>query len=456
MAKNRISFEMSAPYEKDEHLLKRLYEYLPRCPICKSEADYEFLGWVKSRIKCRKCRATWLVEESGMELVERPQRNFPTDELMGKKQPWSFWQELNLKEESTLSSGLESTTKNIGYYSGLVFGLGYIITMLSALAFLIEILSKIPSAAWSNVPAWLGATLFFVFLAIVCGIYLGWSIIKNSKSIRDFGLRIDHVSSTVSAFSFMILFLGIASIITAASYQETYPYTGFSFSLFSPICTVAGAILLLIGFHVYRDKPMESKLIGGILMLVSVILIYFVAYTFLREFYGFYESALGVSISLPPFPGPLLAEANIEAAVLLIATVCAILFAVPAFGEGRGRSIVGMILSAGGILFSCGVLYFNFSALSILSKFLSIPKQPLVSPWIMFFGFLVLGISGIIILIGACLPIAISVKQLFEVGAPRVVAPELAANVKYCPKCGAGMPLEATYCPKCGKKQAKS
>jgi ribosomal protein L40E len=151
-----------------------------------------------------------------------------------------------------------------------------------------------------------------------------------------------------------------------------------------------------------------------------------------------------------------LAEANIEAAVLLIATVCAILFAVPAFGEGRGRSIVGMILSAGGILFSCGVLYFNFSALSILSKFLSIPNQPLASPWIMFFGFLVLGISGIIILIGACLPIAISVKQLFEVEAPRVITPELVANVKYCSKCGAGMALEATYCPRCGKKQAKS
>jgi hypothetical protein len=302
-------------------------------------------------------------------------------------------------------------------------------------------------------------------LAIVCGMYLGWSIIKNSGSVRDFGLRIDRVSSTVSAFSFIILFLGIASIITAASYQETYPYypyTGVSFSLFSPICSVAGAVLLLIGFHVYRGKPMESKLIGGILMLVSVVLIYFVAYAPLRDFYGFYESVLGVSayelgISLPPLPGPLLAEANIEAAVLLIATVCAILFAVPVFGEGRGRSIVGMILSGGGILFSCAVLYFNFSALSMLSKFLSVPEQPFASPWIMFFGFLVLGISGIIILIGACLPIVIFVKQLFaEVGAPQIITPEFAANLKYCPKCGASMPLEATYCPKCGKKQSKS
>jgi len=330
-------------------------------------------------------------------------------------------------------------------------------TMFGALAFFIEILSKIPSEVWSDVPAWLGATLFFVFLAIVCGIYLGWTIIKNSRLVRDFGPRIDHVSSTVSAFSFMILFLGIASIITAASYQETYPYTGVSFSLFSPICSVAGAVLLLIGFHVYRGKPMESKLIGGVLMLVSVVLIYFVAYASVRDFYRFYESVLGVSpyelgTSLPPIPGPLLAEANIEAAVLLIATVCAILFAVPVFGEGRGRSIVGMILSGGGILFSCGVLYFNFSALSMLSKFLSIPEQPFASPWIMFFGFLVLGISGIIILIGACLPIPVFIKQLFaEVGVPK-----LAANVKYCQKCGEAMSLEATYCPKCGKKQPKS
>ena len=160
----------------------------------------------------------------------------------------------------------------------------------------------------------------------------------------------------------------------------------------------------------------------------------------------------------------------------MIAIVGAIIFAFPILGEELKHSIVGIILPISGILFSCGVMYFNFSAISAidrLNQMLSLvgqmsgwmpgfPRITLDSIWIMFFGFLLLGISGIIALVTACLPLAISAKQLstrFE--APRLKAPEVAppkpaANVKYCPKCGATIPVDAIYCPKCGYKQPQN
>ncbi|MEM2975608.1 MAG: zinc ribbon domain-containing protein, partial [Candidatus Bathyarchaeia archaeon] len=86
--------------------------------------------------------------------------------------------------------------------------------------------------------------------------------------------------------------------------------------------------------------------------------------------------------------------------------------------------------------------------------------QLLLSPWIIFFGFLILGISGIIALIASCLPLAVSIKQLslgLEVSpVKKLEAVTPSENMKYCSKCGTSMPLDSTYCPKCGKKQPEA
>ena len=353
-------------------------------------------------------------------------------------------------EEDSISR-LASQTKNIGYYAGLTFGVGYCLTLVGAIAVFAEIMIRF-SSVWSgywgygNIPPWLIAALIFVFIGIICGIYFGWTIIKNSKSVRDSGLKLDTISSSVSPFSFMLIFIGIGSTIAAA---------GLKLSLFSPICGVVGPILLLIGFRVYHGEASESKLMGAIMMLVSIALIYFVAY-------GSLLGSLGA--------GPLLSESTLEATSLLIAIICAIIFAFPILGEELKQPVASIILSISGILFSCGVMYFNFSAVSNINNLLSLaglmrgyipgfPSITLDSIWIMFFGFLLLGISGIIGLITACLPLAISAKQLStRLEAPRPKAPEGAprkpvANVKYCTKCGASMSLDAIYCPKCGQEQ---
>jgi len=357
-----------------------------------------------------------------------------------------------MSEETDSISRLESQAKNIGYYAGLTFGVGYCLTLVGVIAVIAEMIVRYYSALsgyWgyvgAQIPPWLIASMVFFSIGIICAIYFGFTIIKNSKSARDLGLKIDTIASSVSAFSFTLLFIGIGSTIVAA---------GLKLSLFSPICGVVGPILLLIGFRAYHGEASESKLIGAILMLVSIALIYFVAYR-----------GMGV--------GPLLSESTLEVIALLIAIVGAVIFSFPILGENLKQSIAGIILSISGILFSCGVMYFNFSAVSDINNMLSLLGRmsvytygfPSVTPdsiWIMFFGFLLLGISGIIGLITACLPLAISAKQLStRLEAPRPKAPEVAppkpvANVKYCTKCGASMSVDAVYCPKCGEKQPQT
>jgi len=357
-----------------------------------------------------------------------------------------------MSEEVDSISSLASQTKNIGYYAGLTFGIGYCLTLIGVIAVIAEILARYYSTMsryWgyvgAQIPSWLIASMIFFAIGIICAIYFGFTIIKNSKSARDYGLKIDTIASSVSAFSFTLIFVGIGITIVAA---------GLNLSLFSPICGVVGPILLLIGFRAYRGGTSESRVLGAIMMLVSIALIYFVAYR-------------GIGV------GPLLSESTLEAIALLIAIVGAVIFSFPILVGELKQSVAGIILSISGILFSCGIMYFNFKAVSDINNLLSLlsrvggysygygfPSMTLNSIWIMFFGFLLLGISGIIGLVTACLPLAISAKQLStRLEAPRPKAPEAAppkpSEVKYCPKCGASMSLDTTFCPKCGQRQTE-
>jgi len=339
-----------------------------------------------------------------------------------------------MTEEVSATSPLMKQARNAGYYAALVFGAGYLLTFIGIIVVAIEVLIRtLPYIGpyISTIPPWLIAGLICYLIAVIFGAILGGSIIRNAKSARDFGTSLNTISSSVSAFSCMILFAGIGSIILVSGISSiSYPYgyypslgyypTVGSFYLTYPIIEVVGAILLLIGFRAYRGKQTDSKLVGAILMLVSVILIYIVAYIPLRDAYAAYSSILGMVpygtsislVSLPPLPGILLSEATLETVTLMMASICALLFAFfTQEGEAK-RSVVGVILSVGGILFAVGLLYFNFSTVSLLSKLLPYTGSMMATLWIIFFGFLVLGISGIIVLIAASLFIAVSVKQL--------------------------------------------
>ena len=368
-------------------------------------------------------------------------------------------------------SSFVSQTRNIGYYGGLTFGIGYCLMIIGAIAVVAELAlrfssllssySYLPSGLSSQIPPWIIASLIVLFISVICAIIFGLSVIRNSKSARDSGLRIDAISSSVNAFSFMLIFLWIGMTILSA---------GFRLSLFSPICGVVGSVLLFAGFKAYRNEASESKLMGAILMLISVALIYFVA------FKGSGLSLLGA--------GPLFSEFTLEAIALVITLIGAVVFAFPITGEHR-QSVAGIILSISVILFSCGIMYFNFSSLSSINNLLSLAGAAtllipglsglqLYSIYILFFGFLMLGISGIITLVAACLPLVTTFKELSakpgallqrtsEVTVP--VQPTARAKARgetvqepgteekrFCRYCGAENKTDAVFCEKCGKK----
>lgn len=370
-------------------------------------------------------------------------------------------------------SRLASQTRNIGYYGGLTFGIGYCLTIVGAMAVVAELVLRLssfwssvsrytPYGQFSQIPPALVASLIALFISVICAIIFGLSVIRNSKSARDSGLRIDGISSSINAFSFMLFFLWIGVTILYASLR---------LSLFSPICGVVGSVLLFAGFKTYRNEASESKLISAILMLISVALTYFVA------FKGSGLTLLGV--------GPLFSEFTLEALALFIALIGAVVFAFPIVGEHR-QSVASIILSTSVILFSVGIMYSNFSILSSLNNLFSLAGAivnwipglsglQLYSIYILFFGFLLLGISGIITLIAACLPLVTSFKELSaklgstsqktsETMAPvqpppaRVEArnetarPPETKEKRFCRYCGAENKTDATFCEKCGKK----
>jgi hypothetical protein len=351
------------------------------------------------------------------------------------------------KETSSLSH-LMSQIRNIGYYAGLTFGIGYCLTLIGLIAVFAEIVERF-SGAFSRIPGWYTTALIFYLIGVMCGIYFGLTIIKNSKTAKVSELSTNVISSSVNTFSLMLLFAGIGFTIMAYGLQA---------SLFSPISGVVGAVLLLYGFKTYKSGVSESKLIGAILMLISIILTYLVAYREPGNYMAF------IMIQTPVSAGPLFSEPTLEVASLLIAIICGVIFAFPILEKPK-TNVANVILPISIILFSCGVMYFNFSAVSAIDQlhhylipgWIGYVRVTLNSIWIMFFGFLLLGISGTLILVTACLSMAISIKELST--RAKVPKPELAVpspGIKYCPKCGASMPADATFCPKCGYRQPKT
>jgi len=373
-------------------------------------------------------------------------------------------------------SDLVAQSKNIGYYAGLTYGIGYILMYIGVILVIIEFLaylaSIVPSQYWSQMPAWFYASLALYIISAMFAMGFGSAVIKNAKVVKESELRLENLSSPISIFSCMLIIQGIASVILVAGINSM---GAVKLSLVGPICGIVGPILLLIGFKTYQiQKASESRFIAAILMIISLVLIYFISREQLSTaYYGMYYS-LPISIISS---GPLACELRLEFIALLIALVSAILVAFRIFKDKMQQSVTNVILSISGIIFSAGLMYYNFSSASTISdlmKMLSgfagygVPTKEFYSLWIVLIGLIILGIAGIIALVASIMPLALAAKQFStEVSLPKPEAPappakEVAAppskrvEVKYCPKCGAEMPKDAVYCPKCGEKQPKT
>jgi len=307
---------------------------------------------------------------------------------------------------------LVSQIKNIGYYAGLSFGTGYSLVFLGVILIFVEMIFRILQAGFLtsyffDMPPWRIATLVLVFIGLFLGVGFGSTIAGNARSAKEGSLTLEKVYSSISTFSLMLLFLWLGSTVSAFVTKQ---------SPFSPVCGAAGSVLLLIGLGRYREKA--SRFVGAIIMLIALVLIYFVAYW---------------NILYKPINGLLFSELTIEALSLIILGLCAVIFSMPIVQEDLKQAVLGIILSVIGIIFSAGVVYLNFSALSVFSLSTPIARIPYVSnlpgcsillsnvlalygeaysALMVFTGFLLLGISGIIGIVTACLTLAVSIRQL--------------------------------------------
>jgi len=383
-----------------------------------------------------------------------------------------------MDEEEKFVYNLVAQSKNIGYYAGLTYGIGYILMYIGVILVIIELFaylaSTVPSQYWSQMPAWLYAGLVLYIISALFAIGFGSAVIKNAKIVKESELRLEDLSSPISIFSCMLIIQGIASVILVAGINSMGPMSPVKLSLVGPICGIVGPILLLIGFKTYQiQEASESRFIATILMIISLVLIYFIS----REqpstaYYMYYSLPISIISS-----GPLACELSLEFIALLIALVSAILVAFRIFKDKMQQSVTNVILSISGIVFSAGLMYYNFSSASTISDIMSmlrgfagygVSTKEFYSLWIVLIGLIILGIAGIIALVTSIMPLALTAKQFStKVSLPKPEAPappaeEVAAppskrvEVKYCPKCGAEMPKDAVYCPKCGEKQSKT
>jgi hypothetical protein len=361
--------------------------------------------------------------------------------------------------------------KSLIRYGGLAFGIGYSALFFGLLAIFLEGAVRTTLPMMSIPPERIPVAVF-LFLVLICGIEFGVSVIEHSNW-KGSNATLSDFSLPVTAFSLMLLFAGLAlAFLVLLNPAYSSPYISIPQGLFSSqwlsasICLVIGSIFLLIGYRMFAKGRAESQLNGGIFLIIAVVLIYFVAFSPLQHDW----SSLNVFVvlnglnSLPPLVGPLAAELNIETASTLLLAICAVFYSFPTLRSEKGLHGLRLILSGVGIAFGAGLLYFNFSMFSLMSARVGVLSQNAVTVWIVFFGFLILGISGIMILIAGIMSLIFSIGALSTLRVPlqpsaRVPVMEKAPpppsmRQKYCSFCGAENKSDAIFCERCGKKIA--
>jgi len=340
-------------------------------------------------------------------------------------------------EQKKSENDLETVAVDVGSYGIKAYGAGYLLLILGGGL----------SGAISFFSPWYIGSSFFLFLAWLSALIFAAQIIFRSRDIQRDISELRARSLPLTAFSMTILFLGIVGI-TVHAYARSISYPLNVALLFPSVISIASVIILMIGFNVYSRELTASKVVGGILILIPVFLLYFVSLIPWKEIW----SSVGRSYpfrspDLPPLPGPLLCESNIEAVALLLTAACGFLFALPAFKEERSRLSGKMIVSSIVILFSAGLMLFNYSAATWVIGLTSMASSEIFLPLsLALLGFLVLIISSLMLIISGSLSLAGAIKT-FSARPQR-------KDVIICPNCRSQIPFDSTYCPKCGKKIA--
>jgi len=94
-------------------------EYLPKCPICGAEDEYEVSGVFKNYVQCKLCLAKWMsndfiggIEIKTLQLWEADKEG-KSKALVKQTKPVSFWQSLDLEKLVALEKETFGTLKGI-------------------------------------------------------------------------------------------------------------------------------------------------------------------------------------------------------------------------------------------------------------------------------------------------------------------------------------------------------
>lgn len=104
------------PYETEE--VERMHKYFPKCPICGSEKGYGPSVFYPN-VKCKSCKAEWLLYEDGMELKGKSVLGWDKT-LLNEKHPLKFWKKLKRPKQKRPKKPkfVKKTYSPIFYISG--------------------------------------------------------------------------------------------------------------------------------------------------------------------------------------------------------------------------------------------------------------------------------------------------------------------------------------------------
>jgi len=257
--------------------------------------------------------------------------------------------------------------ESLGYYSALCFGIGYSLAMISIIVASMEAIATEPGVLvlWVR-ELW---PLIYV-IGLVPAIYLGYVVVEIANHAVEEGLSISAVIRAGRVYTLVTLVFSVSATVESVANRQP---------ISTPLLGVVGSLLLLTGFTIFKSEARESRLMGAVVILISIIFLYFI---------GFSE---------PPFSrvlpgGPLLSEPTLEGYALLFVAVGGVVHFLSGLKESFRRSLTEILLLAGVALFSAGLSYSGFRNMMVVID----QASRLRSLLLLVLSYLLTGASGLL------------------------------------------------------------
>jgi len=270
--------------------------------------------------------------------------------------------------------------ESLGYYSALSFGIGYSLVMISMIVAFMEEIAVEPGVLvlWVR-EIWPWIYVVTGLTGIVSAIYLGYVVVEIANHAVEEGLSISAVTRAGRVYALVTLVFSVSA---------TVEYVANLQPISIPLFGVVGSLLLLTGFTIFKSEARESRLMGAVVIFISIILLYFIGFS--RPPHVLVPPP--GNFSLVPPGGPLLSEPTLEGYALLIAAAGGVVYFLPMLEERFKRSLTTILLSAGIAIFSAGLTYSGFSSVLVVIDLASRLRSLLL----LVLSYLLIGASGLL------------------------------------------------------------